>query len=414
MAGGIFTGCNPAYSSHELAHQMRDCDPKFILSQGGSTLQTCLEAARMVGSGHEKRTFVFDDRVFDSVEQPDEQGCPYWSKLMLFDTEAERFAWDSLTGPDEARKTTLALNYSSGTTGLSKGVEITHGNYVANVVQYNHLMAHDRDYDAKHRQNERYLCFLPLYHAMAQMLFLGVAQIRHAPVYIMEKFDFLRVLQSVEIYRISDLLIVPPVAVMLAKRPETKKFDLSSVRYIGSGAAPLSRELSQEVEDLWPQGTINIKQGWGMTELTCALLGWEHTKTSYSNSVGWPLPNSQAKIMSLPDEAADSDNLLLRKELGPNEPGELWVRGPQVMKGYWKNPKATADTLTPDGWVRTGDIAYYDNEQKFFISGRLKELIKVKGLQVAPTELDGACLECKEVADAAVVGVTINDQEHPL
>lgn len=117
--------------------------------------------------------------------------------------------------------------------------------------------------------------------------------------------------------------------------------------------------------------------------------------------------------MTLPDEAADSDDLSRRKELGANESGELWVRGPQVMRGYWRNPKATAETLTPDGWLRTGDIAYYDEEGKFFIAGRLKELIKVKGLQVAPAELDGVCLECDGVADAAVVGVTIHNQEHP-
>lgn len=122
--------------------------------------------------------------------------------------------------------------------------------------------------------------------------------------------------------------------------------------------------------------------------------------------------------MSLPDEyssgpLSNDEDLNLRRELGPNEPGELWVRGPQIMKGYWRNPKATAETLTPDGWLQTGDIAYYDNENKFFISGRLKELIKVKGLQVAPAELDGVCLESEGVADAAVVGVTIDGQEHP-
>lgn len=119
--------------------------------------------------------------------------------------------------------------------------------------------------------------------------------------------------------------------------------------------------------------------------------------------------------MSLPDEysSGPSSHASEAKELGPNQDGELWVRGPQVMKGYWRNPKATAETLTPDGWLRTGDIGYYDDENKFFISGRLKELIKVKGMQVAPAELDGVCLESEGVADAAVVGVTINGQEHP-
>jgi 4-coumarate--CoA ligase len=118
--------------------------------------------------------------------------------------------------------------------------------------------------------------------------------------------------------------------------------------------------------------------------------------------------------MSLPDEYSSNNPL---KELGPNETGELWVRGPQVMKGYWRNPRATAETLTADGWLRTGDIGHYNDDGNFYISGRLKELIKVKGLQVAPAELDGICLESKGVADAAVVGVTLamngRQDEHP-
>lgn len=272
MAGGIFSGCNPTYSALELAHQIRDSDPRFVLSQGGDAMKTCLEAAKRVGRGHEKRTFVFDDRHFalgQSTKVQSQDGdlrCPHWSSLIVSEAEGGNFAWDPLMGPNEARDTTMALNYSSGTTGLSKGVEITHGNYVANVLQYNNTMGQDVEYELKWRSKEQWLCFLPLYHAMAQMLFLGVAQYRRTPVYIMEKFDFVTVLQNTEKYRISHMILVPPVVIMLAKRPETKKFDLSSVRSIGSGAAPLSREVSEEVENLWPKDVINIKQGWGMTE----------------------------------------------------------------------------------------------------------------------------------------------------
>lgn len=272
MAGGIFSGCNPTYSALELAHQIRDSDPRFVLSHGGDAMKTCLEAARKVGRGHEKRTFVLDDRHFDLDDftkiqpQDGDLGCPHWSSLIVSEAEGGNFAWDSLMGPNEARDTTMALNYSSGTTGLSKGVEITHGNYVANVLQYHNTISQDVEYELKHRSKEQWLCFLPLYHAMGQMLMLGVAQYRRTPVYIMEKFDFETVLRNVEKYRISHLILVPPVVVMLAKRPETKKYDLSSVRFIGSGAAPLSREVSEEVENLWPKGVINVKQGWGMTE----------------------------------------------------------------------------------------------------------------------------------------------------
>jgi 4-coumarate--CoA ligase len=272
MAGGIFSGCNPTYSRQELAHQIRDADPAFVFTQGGEPLRICREAIKSISSEqhrsrYEKHTFVADDRAFDSLNQPGEQGLPYWSSLFASEAEGSRFVWDSLTGPNEAKNTIVALNYSSGTTGLSKGVEITHGNYVSNIVQYDYITATvDPVYDAEVKRTQKLLCFLPLYHAMAQMLLLGVAQYRGAPVYIMEKFDFLTVLQNVEKFRITDLTLVPPVVVMLAKRPETKKFDLSSVVRLGSGAAPLSREVSEEAENLWPKGVINIKQGWGMTE----------------------------------------------------------------------------------------------------------------------------------------------------
>lgn len=272
MAGGIFSGCNPTYSALELAHQIKDSDPKFVLSQGGDAMKTCLEAAKKVGSGHEMRTFAFDDRHFghDNLAKVQSRegdlGCPHWSSLFVSEEEGAKFAWDPLRGPNEARDTAMALNYSSGTTGLSKGVEITHQNYVVNVLQYHNNMIQDVEYESKHRSKERHLCFLPLYHAMSQMMMLGVCQYRDAPIYIMEKFDFETVLRNVEKYRITHLNLVPPVMVMLAKRPETKKYDLSSVVSVGSGAAPLSREVSVEVENLWPKGVINIKQGWGMTE----------------------------------------------------------------------------------------------------------------------------------------------------
>lgn len=275
MAGGIFSGCNPTYSPQELAHQIRDADPAFVFTQGGEPLLVCREAIKLIktaggegggGRDYEKHTFVADDRVFDSLNQPGEQGLPYWSSIFASEAEGARFVWDPLSGPNEARNTILALNYSSGTTGLSKGVEITHRNYVSNIMQYNYLTAMDPVYDAECRRTQKLLCFLPFYHAMAQMIFIGVAQYREAPVYIMEKFDFLTMLRNVEKFRITDLVLVPPVVVQLAKRPETKNFDLSSVVRLGSGAAPLSREVSEETENLWPKGVINIKQGWGMTE----------------------------------------------------------------------------------------------------------------------------------------------------
>jgi 4-coumarate--CoA ligase len=214
----------------------------------------------------------------------------------------------------------------------------------------------------------------------------------------MPKFDFLEMLQYVQKYRITDLVLVPPVVVAMAKHPATKKFDLSSVESVGSGAAPLGKEVSEEFERLWSTGQVNVKQGWGMTELTCSATSFHPNKRSTSFSVGEMLANCEAKIVL--DEAGTI-------EAPQGERGEIWVRGPNVMKGYWKKPEATKETITEDGWLKTGDVAYVDKGGDIFIVDRKKELIKVKGLQVAPAELEAILLDHPEVQDVAVIGITV-------
>ena len=269
MAGGIFSGCNPTYSAKELAHQIGDCAPRFVLSLRGPPTRTASAAIDIAFPKNHERPllFVCDDDVFEEHRQPSHKdGFRYWNGLIASENDGYRFEWDELTGAGEAAERVLALNYSSGTTGLSKGVKITHLNFVANILQYDFLATVGRDGKCGLRPPERYLCYLPLYHAMAQLVFIGIAQLRHVPVYIMEGFDFETMLRNVEKYRITHLHLVPPVAIMLAKRPETKRYDLSSVHTVGCGAAPLSRSASEEVESLWTNRAINVKQGWGMTE----------------------------------------------------------------------------------------------------------------------------------------------------
>lgn len=239
--------------------------------------------------------------------------------------------------------------------------------------------------------------------AMAQTIFGVNALKENIPVYVMSKFDFIQMLEYTQKYRITFLILVPPVVVAMAKHPITKKFDLSSVEHVGSGAAPLGREVCVELEKLWPENRINVKQGWGMTEITCSALGWHPEEYSDSFSVGELNANCEAKIM-------DDDGL---KEVLQGERGEIWVKAPNVMKGYWNRPDATRETLTPDGWLKTGDIAYVDRNGKFFIVDRKKELIKVKGNQVAPAELEALLLDHDAIADVAVIGVTIAHDEHP-
>ncbi|KAJ5490865.1 hypothetical protein N7539_002432 [Penicillium diatomitis] len=399
MAGGIFTGANPTYVARELAYQLEDSGALFLICAAGS-LDTGVEAAKMAGLGKDK-VFVFDNAIFDG-RGDGQNGCPYWGQLVASPQEGHGFAWEELNTPELA-DTTLALNYSSGTTGRPKGVEITHKNYVSNMLQYTYMSTFYPDYEAR-RARARWLCFLPMYHAMAQNIFIAAALQRETPVYIMPKFDFIQMLEYTQKYRITDFILVPPVVVALAKHPAVKKYDLSSVESVASGAAPLGREVCIEVERLWPEGKINIKQGWGMTEATCSILGWDPRESSTSASVGELNANCEAKII-----ADDGVTEITER----NKRGELWVRGQNVMKGYWRNEKATKETKTEDGWLRTGDIAYVDNNGKFHVVDRLKELIKVKGNQVAPAELEALLLDHPAVADVAVIGVTVNNDERP-
>ncbi|KAL6230939.1 hypothetical protein BDW75DRAFT_55514 [Aspergillus navahoensis] len=400
MAGGIFSGANPAYVARELAYQLQDSGAVYLLCAEDS-LDTGIEAAGIAGLSRDK-VFVFNNAIYDGKGEG-RKGCRYWGELVASVEEGTGFAWEEMNTPEKA-DTTLALNYSSGTTGRPKGVEISHKNYVSNMLQYNHLFHLNPNWKEKAKR-ARWLCFLPMYHAMAQNIFIAAALNRGVPVYVMPKFDLIKMLEYTEKFRISDYILVPPVVVALAKHPLVKsgRYDLSSVEEIGSGAAPLGREVCEEVEALWPPGKINIKQGWGMTEATCSILGWSPVERCLTASVGELNANCEAKILA--DDGVT--------ELGKNERGELLVRGPNVMKGYWRNPQATKETLTEDGWLRTGDIAFVSNEGWFHVVDRKKELIKVKGNQVAPAELEAILLEHPAVADAAVIGVPKDDDEAP-
>jgi 4-coumarate--CoA ligase len=396
-AGGIFTGANPTFVARELAHQLKDSGATYLLCADAS-LDTGIEAAKLIGLDPAERVFVYNSQIYDGGA-PGQKGCRYWGDLLAPAEDARSFQWDDLAGPGEC-DATLALNYSSGTTGVPKGVMITHKNYVSNMLQVQDMALQNPDYEARNARAS-WLCFLPLYHAYGQTFFIAGAFNREIPVYVMPKFDFVQFLEYTQKFRVTDYSLVPPIAVLLAKHPAVEKYDLSSVESIGCGAAPLGRDVSEQVEKRLGS-RLNMKQGWGMTECTCSLLGWDPQEVSYSQAVGVPNANCEAKVMT-------EDGASEVTERGPDARGELWVRGPNVMKGYWRNEKATAETLTPDGWLKTGDISYVDHDGKFFIVDRKKELIKVKGNQVAPAELEALLLEHPGIADAAVIGMPTED-----
>lgn len=333
MAGGIFTGANPTYVARELAYQLQDSGARFLITADGS-LETALEAAASIDFPRD-RIFVFDDGLttFDGRGQ-DAKGISHWSKLLAPPQESVSFEWQPFTTRSQMDQTAV-LNYSSGTTGVPKGVEITHQNYISNCMQTDYMAALAPDY-ADRLTRASVLSFLPMYHAYGQTVHCVTVLLKGIPVYVMRKFDFVKMLQCIENYRITSLNLVPPIAVALTKRAEVKDYDLSSIESAGCGAAPLGRESAVEFDSIVAKGRFQLRQGWGMTEITCSAVGWDPNHSADSAAVGELNPNIEGMIV-------DEEGKEVR---GLEQRGEFWVRGPNVMKGYWRKPEATRETKT--------------------------------------------------------------------
>ncbi|GME22541.1 4-coumarate-ligase [Neofusicoccum parvum] len=381
-SGRIFSGANPAYTESELLHQLKDTGAQVLLVHP-SLVKNAIAAGRKAGLTTD-RIFLFSDLEHGKID-----GVRDWRNMIGSSEEADRYQWKRMTG-DESKRTIATVNYSSGTTGLPKGVCISHYSLISNAEQITFMR-----YAHKERTQERWMGFLPLYHAYGQLYANILALKLHATIYIMRQFvyeDFLRVIQT---HKINSLQVAPPIMVMLSKRPETSKYDLSSVQEITCGAAPLSKELA---DDVVRRFNVSLKQGYGMTELTCGAVvmpGGAKELKDNTGCVGTLCPNTEC---SLKDDYG--------KEVQSGQPGEMYIRGPQVCLGYWRNEQATRETLSSDGWLRTGDVAV-ERDGWFWIVDRKKELIKVNGLQVAPAELEAVLLEHEDIADVAVVGITL-------
>lgn len=379
-AGATATTINSLYTPDEIANQLDDAGAEWLV-----TVSPLLAGAKAAAA----QRGIADDHliVLDGAD-----GHPSLRDLLGEGHPAPDVTFDPATH-------LAVLPYSSGTTGRPKGVMLTHRNLVANVAQCRPLL------DVDH--TDRVLAVLPFFHIYGMTVLLNFALRQRAGLVTMPRFDLPEFLRIIAEHRTTWVFVAPPIAVALAKHPVVDQYDLSAVKVIFSGAAPLDGALAAAVAT---RLGCEVVQGYGMTETSPAvnLIPAGRPEIDKS-SIGPLVPNTEARIVD-PETGAD---LAVPAE-GDSAAGELWVRGPQVMVGYLNRPDATAEMLDADGWLHTGDIATVSADGMFRIVDRLKELIKYKGYQVAPAVLEAVLLEHPLVADAAVIGANDDDgQEVP-
>jgi acyl-CoA synthetase (AMP-forming)/AMP-acid ligase II len=358
--GAIVLPANPAGTSQDLAFQLTDSGAKLLVTTADLDAKA---RAAIQASGRPIELLAIDETA----------GA---RSLRAIERDAEPPAVEIDPAED-----VVVLPYSSGTTGLPKGVMLTHRNVVANVLQID---------AAEQGEVRAFVGVLPFFHIYGLVVVLSVGLMRGALIVTLPRFEldpFLKVLQD---WRIELAHIVPPIALLLARHPAVDAYRLN-LKWLVSGAAPLSADVEQAVGR---RLGATLRQGYGMTEAS-PVTHYTGLAEHRPGKVGQLVAGTECRVV-------DPEN---GRGLGAGEPGEIWVRGPQVMKGYLNNPDATARTLVEDGWLRTGDIGIVDADGYLTIVDRLKELIKFKGFQVAPAELEALLLTHPQIADAAVIPV---------
>ena len=369
--GGVNTTANPLMTVEELATQLQDCGARLLV-----TVPALLERATAAA----ERAGV--EEIFVSGEA---RGATPFASLLRSGGEPPEPAIEPAID-------LVALPYSSGTTGLPKGVMLTHRNLVANICQITHDRLSEDEWEY-----HRVIAVLPFFHIYGLMSIMNASLYSGATVVTMPRFDLAEFLRVVQDYRITAAYVVPPIVLAMAKHPLIDEFDLSSLEFMLSGAAPLSAEL--EVACGKRLG-CRMQQGYGMTETSPTThFVTEDLAGQAPGSIGTLVPNTECRIV---DVATGED-------APSGEPGEVCIRGPQVMKGYLNNPEATALTIDRDGWLHTGDLARVEENGSLRIVDRIKELIKYKGYQIAPAELEALLLTHPRIADAAVIPLADED-----
>lgn len=370
-AGASVTTVHPLATAEEFAKQLRDSSARWIV-----TVSPLLEVARRAAelAAGIKEIFVCD-RADGHVSVLD----------MFLSTAPEPVV------PIDPSEDIAALPYSSGTTGVPKGVMLTHRSIATNLEQLLPTVPMG--------PGDNILAVLPFFHIYGLTALMNAPLRQGATVVVLPRFDLQTFLAAIQKHRINALYVAPPIVLALAKHPAVATYDLSSLEYIVSAAAPLDARLGEACSKRL--GLPPVRQAYGMTELSP---GTHVVPLTAQNpppgAVGLLLPNTEMRILDLDGSG---------RELGTGEEGEIVIRGPQVMKGYLGRPDATAAMIDADGWVHTGDVGRVDDDGWLFVVDRVKELIKYKGFQVAPAELEALLLTHEAIADAAVIGVYDDD-----
>ncbi|KAH8592885.1 hypothetical protein B0O99DRAFT_653545 [Bisporella sp. PMI_857] len=374
--GAIVSGASPAYNADEMAYALKTGKARFLLTVPGS-MEVAIKAAKTAGLT--KESVIMLEGTLEGYRNV--QGLIEIGKGYGEDGQTPPYQI-----PNGKTNGELCgfLSFSSGTTGLPKAVMISHQNVIAQCLQIQQVTP---------ATQKKVLAVLPSFHITGLVHVLHLPVILNAEVYMLPKFTMKSMLEVVVKYQISELLLVPPILIRMVRDPIVDQYDLKHLKRFTSGAAPLSEEIILQLKEKFP-GT-GLKQGYGMTESCSCITAHplEFSSYEYAHKVGAIVASTEVKIV-------DAGG----KELGIGQPGELLARGPQITMGYLNNEQATKSTYE-DGWLRTGDQAMIDEDGLITITDRIKEMIKVKGIQVAPAELEDLLLGHEFVEDAAVFGI---------